>query len=212
MSEGTIQERKILLVEGPNDLHVIKHICDKSLPMADFHIENKDGLDNLLNAIGPEIKAPGREVVGLVVDVNGSFDTRWSDVSRKLQSAGIDVPNKPASAGTFIEANEKSPKVGIWLMPNNRSPGELEDFVQEMIHPDDPVWPKSESYIDSIPLDDRKFAERKEMKAKIHAWLAAQEHPGLMGPAIRSGQLRCDDLLCSSFISWIGRLFGNRSE
>ena len=51
------------------------------------------------------------------------------------------------------------------MWPDNQCPGELEDFVKSMISPKDPVWPRSEEYIDRIPELDRKFLPGKEMKA-----------------------------------------------
>ena len=94
-------------------------------------------------------------------------------------------------------------------MPDNKSSGELEDFVQQMIHPDDPVWPRSVSYIEGIPKKERKFRGNKEMKAKVYAWLSTIEPSGLMGYAISSGNLHCDGRLCKSFVAWIKKLFEN---
>ena len=141
-------ESKVLMVEGRNDRHVVEHMREKELRFINFHVRDMDNLDELLNAIAVEIKAPGREVVGFVVDANDSIDERWRAITRKLKDVGIIAPNKPDKAGTIIEANGNYPKVGIWLMPDNKSKGELEDFVQQMIDSDDPVWPRAVSYIE----------------------------------------------------------------
>ena len=58
-----------------------------------------------------------------------------------------------------------------------------------MIPPGDPVWPLSEVYIDDIPEEYRRFAQRKILKAKVHAWLATRERPRPMGSAIDAGDL-----------------------
>lgn len=81
-------------------------------------------------------------------------------------------------------------------MPDNKSSGELEDFAQQMIDPNDPVRPRSVSYIDSIPSEDRKFRRNQEMQAKVYAWLSTIEPPGLMGYAIGSENLHCEGHLC----------------
>ncbi len=202
-------ESKVLVVEGRNDLHVIEHIRKKELKAIDFGINDRQNLDGLLDAMAPEIKVPGREVIGFVVDANDSIDERWQAVNRKLKDIGIIAPNKPDKAGTIIGANDDYPKVGIWLMPDNKSGGELEDFVQQMIDSDDPVWPRAVSYIEGIPSENRKFKKNKEMKAKVYAWLSTVEPPELMGVAISSGNLHCDGLLCKSFVAWIEKLFKN---
>ena len=92
-------------------------------------------------------------------------------------------------------------------MPDNASPGELEDFVSQMIPPGDPVWPISQDYIERIPPEDRKFADGKTLRAQLHAWLAAREDPRQMGLAIRARDLNTDGELCQRFIKWLERLF-----
>ena len=113
----------------------------------------------------------------------------------------------PEPTGTFIDGTASTPRVGIWLMPNNTSSGELENFVSEMIPDNDPVWPRSECYIDGIPVKDRKFTEKKILRAKIHAWLAAREDPKQMGLAIRACDLHVDGTLSTTFADWLRNLF-----
>ena len=63
-------------------------------------------MDRLVDTIALQIKAPGGEVVGLVVDANDSIDKRWNSIASKLNKIGIATPIKPDEAGTIIEANE----------------------------------------------------------------------------------------------------------
>ena len=196
---------KVLLVEGQDDRHVIHHLCARRQPTPSFEILDKGGVTNLLSSIGPEIKASGRNVVGIAIDANDDLTSRWTAVAARLRQANIDPPNKPDPSGTIIPGR---PRVGIWLMPNNRLPGELEDFVEEMIPAGDPVWPMSERYIDAIPEANRKFAAGKTLRAKLYAWLATRESPNRMGLAIVVGDLRTDNELSSEFADWLQRLFG----
>ena len=99
------------------------------------------------------------------------------------------------------------PRIGIWLMPDNQSPGELEDFVAQMIPGSDPVWPLSQDYIDGIPVRNRKFTHSKTLRAKIYSWLASREDPRQMGLAIRALDLDIDGDLCTRFSNWLNRLF-----
>ena len=92
-------------------------------------------------------------------------------------------------------------------MPDNESGGELEDFVALMIPPEDPVWPRSNTYIDAIPTHDRKFSEHKTTRAKVYSWLATREDPRQMGLAIRTRDLAVDGELCERFAGWLRRLF-----
>ena len=96
-------------------------------------------------------------------------------------------------------------------MPNNRSPGELEDFVKTMLPDGDPVWPSSEAYIDGIEEEHRKF-RKKVLRAKVHAWLATRKQPGRMGAAIKEGDLEIDGAMAVSFADWLRRMFGGLEQ
>lgn len=63
-------------------------------------------------------------------------------------------------------------------MPDNREPGELEDFTQRLIPDHDPVWPLARDYVAGIPESNRKFRPGKVSRAEVHAWLATRESPG----------------------------------
>ena len=185
-------------------MHVVRHFCDRSPPMPQFSTLEKGGLDKLLPAIGVEIKVSGRKAVGIVVDANNDLQSRWEAVVNRLKTINIQPPDKPDPAGTIISG---TPQVGVWLMPNNQLPGELEDFVQKMIPDEDPVWPRSRYYIQGIPNADRKFRDRKILKAELFAWLATREIPGRMGAAIGAGELLVDKELSATFAYWLRRLF-----
>ena len=195
---------RALLVEGQNDKHVVRHLRKRHEEMPEFCILDKKGISNLLEDIGSEIRVPGRKVVGILVDANDGLNARWSAVADRLREDKIEVPSSPEPTGTIIDSN---PRVGIWLMPDNTSSGELENFVSEMIPDDDPVWPRSECYIDGIPKADRKFSEKKILRAKVHAWLAARENPKQMGSAIYARDLRVDGALSRTFADWLRNLF-----
>lgn len=198
---------RVLLVEGQDDEHVVQHLCLRSQSVPPFHIENKFNVDKLLDSIKQEVRVPGRKAVGILVDANDRLESRWQAVTDRLEQVGLKVPHSPELAGTIIDGTTRNPRVGIWLMPDNTSPGELENFVSEMISDDDPVWPRSQSYIDGIPRTDRKFIEKKILRAKVHAWLATREEPRKMGVAIRAQDLRVDGPLSTRFANWLRQLF-----
>lgn len=197
---------KLLLVEGPDDKHVVWHIQSRLNLNIDFDIEDNQGWENLRESIPRELKVPGRRSLGILVDADTSAQSRWQAIRSALQSSefSIPVPRDPQPGGTIIEGEIR---VGVWLMPDNARAGELEDFIAEMIPAGDPVWPRAQQYINGIPAGDRKFRDRKILKAQLHAWLAAREEPRPMGSAIRTGELQVDGPLCRTFGDWLGRLF-----
>lgn len=203
----------ILLVEGQDDKHVVLHII-RRLGL-DLDIDIRDGGDrggysNLRDRIDTTIDEPGVDAVGIMADANDEIANRWASItdatqaSERLRLASIELPGKPDTEGTVVEGR---PSVGIWLMPDNQAPGELEDFVEAMIPPGDPVWPLAQKYIDGIPRNNREFAEGKIQRAKVHAWLAARENPRQMGAAIHARDLDTAVPLCQAFADWLQRLF-----
>lgn len=195
---------KVLLVEGVNDRHVVRNLSQRLVPALTFDCREKGGIDNLLKAIPLEIKAPGRQAVGIVADANEKVHARFQAIADKLSAAGVAPPNALDGEGTVIDGE---PRVGVWLMPDNSSPGELEDFIIKLLPKDDPVWPRANQYIDGIPSDEREFREHKAMRAKLYAWLATRKAPQQMGAAIGRGSLVAG-LPAERFANWLSRLFG----
>ena len=195
---------RVLLVEGPDDKHTVLNLCGVSANMPTFDIDDKEGAPNLLKSIRGEILMEGRTAVGIVLDANGDPNGRWQAVAGRLRDADIQPPEAPAPTGIIIEGN---PRVGVWLMPDNQSCGELENFVERMIPCDDAVWPLSQDYIDGIPEANRKFTEGKILRAKVHAWLAARKVPRKMGQAIGAGDLNVETVDAENFVTWLRKLF-----
>ena len=197
-------ESHALIVEGADDFHVATHIwrryANSDLSQS---ISVKNGIDNLLSAIEGEIKTPGRRALGIIADADDDLSARWESIAYRLRMEGVQVPSAPDPNGTIIAG---TPRVGIWLMPDNASAGELEDFISDMVPANDPVWPLSADYIDGIPAAHKKFSANKETRAKVHAWLAARENPRPMGQAIRARDLEIGGALCQRFVRWLDNL------
>ena len=201
----------LLVVEGKDDLHVISHLSGRAAPSLTFGIRDYEGIDNVLGSINGHVDTPGRPAVGFVMDSDRDPNQAWHRVQGEFAKAvrAVALPDRPDPNGTIISENPGTgePRIGIWMMPDNTSPGELEDFVAEMIPEDDRVWPLSRRYVNQIPLAERKFAENKTGRAQVHAWLAVQEDPRPMGLAIRTQDLQIANLLSQTFLAWLNRLF-----
>lgn len=200
---------RALLVEGNDDLHVVTHTRIRvSIP--DFKCVPKGGKDELLESIPYEATVGERVVLGIMLDANGNPARRWQAIADRLRKTGVELPSFPQPEGVVIDSDPSTglPRVGVWMMPDNQSPGELEDFLAAMIPADDPVWPLAQEYIDDIPLEHRKFQEGKRLGAQVHAWLAAQEEPRPPGLAIKTQDLDIDGSLCVRFTAWLRDLFG----
>ena len=202
--------RRILLVEGPDDRSVIDHLRNRHESLPSFEIEAKGGIKPLLAAIGPEVKVPGRRAIGVVVDADRDAEARWASVVDRLAQIGIEVGGLDP-LGTIIPRSPAAPTIGVWMMPDNRSPGEIEDFIRTMVPTEDPVWPLAEDYIDGIPPAHRAFTSPKTLRAKVHAWLATRARPRLMGTAIAANDLDITGENCRTLLAWLQRLFAEGS-
>ena len=209
MTTNANAQSQVLLVEGRDEERVVMSLRERVGSIPDFDVIEKRGILNLLEAIEGETKAPGRTTVGILVDANDDLAGRWQAVGHRLRSVGVAPPAMVDPNGSIIDGNprEGRPRVGVWLMPDNAQPGELEDFIAAMIPDDDPVWPLSRAYIADIPARHRKFASRKTLTAEVHAWLAAREKPRPMGTAIMARDLDVESEICRRFVSWLRDLF-----
>ena len=206
-----VSPARVLLVEGQDDKHVVRHLCIRTGLQQDFCIKEKANDVELLKSIRAEGKASGRTVLGIVLDADDDPDARWHAVTTRLRTLGqdgyinpSDVPTKPVPSGTIIEGKIR---IGVWLMPDNSSRGELENFIEKMIPSSDPVWPQSQKYVDDIRETHRAFKPKKTLRAKVHAWLATREDPRRMGLAIKARDLDTTEPNSTTFVDWLRTLF-----
>ena len=121
---------QVLLVEGQDDKHVVSHLRHSTGSIPEFDIVERGSVRNVLKAIPAEVRAPGRKTVGIMVDANDDQEARWQAVTERLGRVDVPFPSRVDPVGTIIGANNqiKRPRIGVWLMPDNVSPGELPVF------------------------------------------------------------------------------------
>lgn len=207
-----------LVVEGPDDKHIVLQTwfrycgLDPDRDRLPFRILDKEGKDNILSDVGIEVKEPGRRAVGFVLDADDDPNGCWLSVQNRLRDAGVAPPGEMQSGGTIVPADEFNPRVGVWIMPDNRSPGELEDYVARMVPKNDLTLRLSHQFISSIPHAERRFTYKKSTRAIVHAWLAVRKDPSPMGLAIRTKDLEIDGELSTRFIEWLVTLFETEDD
>ena len=207
--------RNILLVEGPNDEHVVKHICgNRDVPHLD-EIKPLGNVESLLDAIPVQLRAAEEgDVVGVVLDADTNFDARWQSIHHALESVGYEaVPDQPLSEGTIIDAPAGGhlPRAGVWLMPNNRKRGIMEDFLRFLVPSPSALFDHVKESVATIPPADRLFRAVSEPKAIIHTWLAWQKEPGMpLGAAISARFLDANVSQVDVLVAWLMRLFFDR--
>ncbi len=202
-------DKNVLLVEGSDDFHVTGHLLGHNkIPEGIITIKKKGGYPNLLGTLKVELQASDLEKIGIVVDADTDLSNRWQELHYRFDEAGYtSLPKSPEADGTIIQQKDL-PKAGIWLMPDNKLPGILEDFVKFLVPANDLLLDKSLECVNSIPEEQRRFAPQHHSKAHIHTWLAWQKEPGTpLGSAITKRYLDADVSHARQFIRWIRRLY-----
>lgn len=206
--------RKILLVEGNDDEHVVKHICGRHGIPADLHIITHDGVADLIAGISANISTADDvgDAVGILVDADENLQRRWQAVRAQLAAAGYrDLPDLPDRAGVIVDppADTLLPRAGVWIMPDNQNTGYLENFLRFMVPAaQSALFEHAEASVAGIPPAVRLFEPVDAPKALIHTWLAWQRNPGRpFGIAITAGFLDANVSEAAAFAAWLRNLF-----
>ncbi len=120
-----------LLVEGKGDEHVMYALCQRFDLAKSFDVKSPDGIDNLFKQL-PVVLKNKPKTVGIVIDADQNIEKRWESLKRLLSPLGYEFPKSPTESGTILRSPNKT-TIGVWIMPNNRLSGMLEDFMKYLI-------------------------------------------------------------------------------
>lgn len=198
----------LLLVEGPDDRHVFMNLFQKYNVPKTFDVKPLGGINPMLESLPTHFKGSEVTRLGVVVDADTDMRRRWVQLRNILANENFEsIPDEPSADGLVLEG-EYGLRVGVWIMPDNSLPGQLEDFVHLMVPVGDSLWPRAQACVNNIPTTERQFKNADLMKAIIHTWLAWQEQPGTpMGSAINQKYLQHDGPLARRFVNWVERVF-----
>jgi hypothetical protein len=200
--------KKKLLVEGNDDQHVVWALCQKFELEENFDIIDCNSISNLILQIPVRIKESGVETIGVIIDADTDLTARWNSLATLLKKQDYIIPTFLPEEGLIISQPGK-PKIGIWVMPDNKIAGMLEDFISFLIPADDKLKSIAVDTLNSIETEEvNKYSLIHKSKALIHTWLAWQENPGTpMGLAITKRYLTTDHAKTILFINWLTKLF-----
>ena len=193
-------------------------------PLNIDHVANEDDVVAKFESI-LEFANRCPKVVGLVLDFDAPTETQANnrdvgvmEAIRRLQDKGCrwNLPNKftVLSDTGFIAdpTGVDTPRIGVWLMPNNRDRGMLETFLQGLI---------SESRSDLLDYARRSTDTAKEKyqapflpvhrdKAVVHTFLAWMDKPGRpFGISFQNGSFDAKSASAYQFVEWMKTLFRN---
>ena len=202
-----------LLVEGNDDQHVIWTLCEHHTIHESFDVVDCESIENVFKHLELRVneQASQTTVVGIVVDADADLNKRWNKITAILsKTANYTVPESLPNEGLVLRPNTPfNPIVGIWIMPDNKLNGMLEDFIATLVEADDAVLPAIDSTLLDIEQNNiSKYKSIHKAKARIHTFLAWQEDPGTpMGLAITKKYLNPKAPSSQLFVNWLNALY-----
>ena len=207
---------RMLLVEGATDKYVIPYLMEANgvtwpgPPNHPIEIEWWGSVDEFLKpeAINNAVKVPGREALGVVVDANGNAAARWKQLKTRCGSEFAELPERIPAEGLQV-VHSLGTRFGVWIMPDNRFEGMLEDLLVRLV-PDDSgnLYDMARNCVATARSNDAPFKDAHERKAEIYTWLAWQNPPGLrLHEAVKHRVLDPTRPESRPFVAWFRGLF-----
>lgn len=207
-----------LFVEGQSDASVVNKLVKLRLgiDLAEKNqrivraVAGEGGFDSTLEQFRAALEAKRPERLGLLVDRDGHEGRadRWPRIVAVLQSSGLVAPSSPPAGG--VRAVTATQRVGVWLMPNNTTSGDLETFLEGLLpEPRPALWEYAAMATTTSLSHGARFRSVQQAKAKLHAYLAWQDPPGNpYGTAVEAGVIGVQSTAADALVEWLNWLFG----
>ncbi|MEQ1528517.1 MAG: DUF3226 domain-containing protein [Methylococcales bacterium] len=224
--------KKVLLVEGNDDRAFYQMYC-KKLELNDVDVlvvtprdrgAKRNGWTHLIDHLPTEIKRLRNcdiDKLAIVIDAdfapdnNGGVIAKRKLVSDKInhflleQNFGLyeisDQPNY--EKGDIFKHTNGLPDIGLWIMPDHKNDGMIENLVEQMIS----TIAKQQSILAHVDLSinnlpEKLFKDIHSSKARIYTWRAWQEEPGVRLPDALSKDLLTLNA-AANFSHWLISIF-----
>lgn len=131
---------------------------------------------------------------------------RWLSMRDLLKKHGIMVDT--LSMGGLVTSTTWGARIGLWVMPNNRDPGDLETFLEGLVPMTSQDWLWAGEATKMAQTKGALYRKVHARKAHLHTWLAWGDPPGNpYGTAIEATQLNDASPAADAFIIWFKELF-----
>lgn len=204
----------VSLFEDEDDLHLCGQIARRlGLPELKEEPIALKGYDptKLRKKLAIIVKAEWDRLV-LVLDADRAPDggpaRRWKEVLDALRAAKIDIPGDASTKDGLTHDLADGRRVAVWLFPDCRSEGAMEDFMLQRLVPDgDALLGHAETVVDALP--EKRFPLKFTQKARMRSWLAWQVRPGLPpGRAVGENVLTVSEARLGTFAQWLRSALG----
>ncbi len=208
-----------LLVEGPDDKFAVVELMAHHIGWPEHRvpvwIDSLNGVNNLLKSdiLETRLTNPDIKRLGILLDADGTPSDRYGELRDALSSECPELPAFLPAEGFVSTVSVKtlgSPmRLGIWMMPNNESPGYLEDFLSTLIPGGaKPVWDHAQQSTRTARQVGATYKEAHTAKAEMHTWLAWQDLPSpSAGWSLNRKALDPFLPAATPFVTWFRRLY-----
>lgn len=205
-----------MIVEGAEDQHAIIHLMKQHVEWGEqrhswpVEIQVGKSVSEILERehLSARLKQSGLQALGIVLDADESLRDRWVSVRGLLMEFMDELP-ATIPAGGLIGETREGVRLGVWLMPDNSSPGMLETFLRRLVPSvAQEVWIHAQEAVHSARAKGAPCRPVHDDKATIHTWLAWQDPPGeRFGIAISKQMLDPHAEGARQFIDWFRAIY-----
>ncbi len=206
----------ILLVEGDEDRRVIPFLMDEYVVWGNkenewvAEVRSHGGIEDLLEPgnIKAAALTPGRKAVGIVIDANDHFESRWARVRQNCLGVAADFPEE-LPVGGLVHQDFDGLRIGVWIMPDNQSRGMLETYLSHLIVPAQAtLWAFAQESCGRSRDHGASYTDPHRDKANIHTYLAWRDPPGMqLHVSVMARALDARLPLAEQFSKWFFDLF-----
>ncbi len=207
----------LLLVEGKNDLHAVVSLMRRHMDWPDqpdrrpVEIKEKEGIESILapGYITAEIKSAVTKRLGIIIDADRSVVSRYDQIRNSVGSEFSEFPQEMPESGLILDRSDGK-RLGLWIMPDNRSDGTLETFLRYLVpERSNSLWNFAEESANSAREHGASYRDVDQLKSQLHTFLAWHDPPGLpFGTALHSRVLDPTSIHAAGFVAWFRGLYG----
>jgi hypothetical protein len=218
------EDERLLLVEGVNDCHAVFQLVwlvHKTAPVFGIHECGND--DKVLENLAARLvsSAPRQKTLGVILDSDIKGVSADQVIQSRLDQLRPRIGEFYALPKVFPEGGlildplatrqgaDRLPRLGVWLMPNNRAYGMFEDLLIESLKDEVKVY--TTAVVNKAKTDGiASFKDIHLSKAVIRTYMAWQDPPDIqyLGVAIKTKTFGNIEARCKQFIQWLEQLFG----
>lgn len=206
----------LLIVEGYTDLNTVVGVMRKHADWADTKehapvwISRGGSVHEILSYDNVQAVATTRGLrnLGLMVDANSSCVGRYESIRGRFAEYFPGMPEQIPPHGLIVE-NANGIRFGVWIMPDNRSSGAVEDFLIGLVPQESKIlMERTIKHVESMH-NISPFRRSHVHKARLYSWLALQDPPTLDPlKALYTGALDAKHPAASEFVNWFIELYG----